>query len=195
MFKDNFLVKAFREREERKRIEAHHEEQKSKVIDAIQNRDTQSIASVVKNTEALDQFIRKNYDVFLRGSIKIDDVSVFKDVSSLKESVSSNYIFYESQLMLGEFLYISETPLLVQAITSGAKNISTLLANDPSTDILKVHYTKRHLADAKRKETYSDKPSVLAEKYGMNDVAAILLTREANALTHKAKGLKAVNCT
>jgi len=90
----------------------------------------------------------------------------------------------------------SRNPLLSTALEAKAGNVALRLANDPRTDIYLTGSYDRHRYHGggllssgytEHEKTIYSKASVLAEKHGLNEVAAVLMKREAADLTARAQ--------
>jgi hypothetical protein len=190
MWSDNWLTRKWNAIKEDGRVAAHHEEQKTCVIDAIAAKDSALISATLKNTERLERFISWNMAEFLTKSLEADDVSTFRIFLDYVEKPLEYGFAYNGNggIDSGHSSY-SCTPLLNKAIEMKAENISLYIARQPGANITEKaysSYTSYSDGKAQKSESYGDKPSDLAEKQGMDKLSAELLRAEANALKSKA---------
>lgn len=194
--KNNWLTRKWNERQERiaeeKRLRAHFSEQYSTINTAIAECNPDTISTAFAKTEQPNSFLSIYFSLFLRNALDTDDVETFKAVMALTPAADVNYAFVSgSSGHDPDMVYSSRQvkPLLIKAIQDKKEAIATYLAKHPNIDFaaLASDYSYYRSGETKKESTtYSDKASVEATKRGLNEVASILLTREANALKQQA---------
>ena len=194
-----WLKQAWNAHQEKLRLKAHHKEQRSALTQAIADKNPAQIGEVLAATEKADVLISHQYRSLLREAIKTNDVATFDSVHNLSGAASPNYTFYDFSPLVPEGPHhSSRTPLLSAAIDQGADAIALHLAQNPQTDIQAQASSTTSTyhsggmfgsGNTEHKTKVDPIPRLLAEKKGMNEVAAVLAQREAADLTAKAAQL------
>jgi hypothetical protein len=189
MFENNWLTRQWNAYKENRRIKAHHNEQAILLHKAIHTGKAEKINEIIEATEAVDGFMPRRFNGFLKHSLKMNNLPTFLAVMALRPDTSPNYCFQNSWDIHETGHGYTTTPLFVASMRENAMNIAKYIAMHPEFDLNACEYGSDTLyTDGRGRTTehYGDKPSVIAEKNGACRIAEILLHREADALKAKA---------
>ncbi|MBI2234966.1 MAG: hypothetical protein HYU57_08320 [Micavibrio aeruginosavorus] len=171
--------------------------QAAQVIDAIAREDLSRVQDILLQTRFDDQ---KQRDDMLAAAIRSDNPSIFETVLDKVADGNRNYTLGdEYSVMLESSTYVHALPLLSYAIAEGSSLVAWTLASDEKTDIAATGKTNQYvhavggyygIATTCIESTHKT-PLELARNAGMNDVAAVLASREAALKREQALRLDA----
>ena len=196
MFGTKWLTNKYNEIQFRRKLRAHHDVQLDQMLKAINREDPGKFLELVEDTMEIDKFLtRDRFDTLLRETIKADHLILFDAVKGLHSEPDVNYKFYESSsLGVDAGYWYAYTPLISAAISEEAEKIALQLANDPDLNLNATPYSHssstNSMGEKYREDEYGPTPALQARKKGLNQVAAVLYEREAEALTAQAKELR-----
>lgn len=197
LFKDNWLTRKWATMDAARKLDEHHERKCRDMSRAMHKKSPALMQSVLANVMQPDVFLDKHFDTFLRAAISRDDVDLFRAVLDLKKGAHVDYAFTGHWGVGQDQSGFTRTPAFVVALLNGRENIAAYLAEHPDIDVSAGEYkfaSYKSGGKTRTQEYFCTKPSELAERNGLYQIAALIEMREmseqkptpAASVNHKA---------